>query len=215
MFRARHKGDFKTLHSLYPWFIQAKNYPAALLCLDPTFLSTLPQRGTTAIDPGPEFSLHFAYFELLDCLRREDKLDPGSMRQKIFAFQPSEDDRFFIPTNSYLYTAFATRSGQEEGGCVVTHEELKRTLEKKILDYIHHRATQQHNAYRRRLGNDPCMTMVTKGECSRKGCQFQHIRPEKMTSNWFNARIRTVLMEIRILNLAGFRFRGFFTCVSR
>ena len=215
MFRARYKGDFQTLHFLHSYFIQAENHPAALLCLDPTFTSTLPQHSAPAIDPGPELSLNFAYFELLDRLRRGDDLNPGSMRQKIFAFQSREDDRFFISTNSYLHTVFAPRSdtAHEKGGCVVTHEELKRTLDHKISEYIHLRATQQHNAYRRRLGADPCMTMVIRGECSRKECKFQHIQPEKMTANWFNARIRSVLMEIRILNLAGFRFRGFFTCV--
>ena len=213
MFRARYQNDFKTLRSLHPQFIQAENYPAALLCLDPTFISTLPRHGTTIVDPGPEFTLHFIYFELLDRLRREDHLGPGSMRQKIFAFQPREDDRFFIPTSSYLYTVLTSRSdtAQEKGGCIVTHEELKRTLDEKIPQYIHSRATQQHNAYRRKLGIDPCMTMATRGECSRQECQFQHIRPEKMTASWFNARIRSVLMEIRILNLAGFRFKGFFT----
>jgi hypothetical protein len=215
MFRARHRGDFKTLHFLHPQFIRAENYPAALLCIDPTFISTLPTHGTTTVDPGPELLLHFAYFELLDRLRREDQLDPGSMRQRIFAFQSREDDRFFIPTNSYLHMIFAPRSDtvQEKGGCIVTHEELKRTIDHEIAKYIHLRAKQQHNAYRWRLGFDPCIAIATWGECSRPDCQFQHIPPGKTLGTWFNARIRYVLMEIQILNLAGFRYKGIFTCV--
>ena len=142
-------------------------------------------------------------------------MDPGSIRQKIFAFQSCEDDRFFVPTHSYLHMVFTPRSDtvQERGGCVVTYEELKRTLDHEISGYIHLRATQQHNAYRWRLNANPCLIMVTRGECLKQDCHFQHIRPEMVTASWFNARIRSVLMEIRILNLASFRFNGIFTCV--
>jgi hypothetical protein len=215
MFRARHKGDFKTLHSLYPYFIQAGNYPAALLSFDPTFISTLPPHGSVITNPGPELSLHLAYFKLLDRLRREDHLDPGSMRQKVFAFQSREDDRFFIPTNSFLYTVFGSRAdaSQEKEGCVVTHEELKRALDREIPEYIRVRAREQHNAYRRRLSTDPCMTMMMRGECSKQDCQFQHFRTGEITPGWFNARIRSVLMEIRILDLSGFHPKGVIMCV--
>ena len=212
MFRARHKGDFKTLQFLHPQFTQAENYAAALLCLDPTFVSTLSLQGTTTVDHGPELLLHFTYFELLDRLRREDLLDPGSMRQKAFAFQSREDDRFFIPGNSFLHAVFAPRPDtvQEQGGCIVTHEELRRVLDREIPEYIHLRAKQQHNAYRRKLGSYPCMAMVTRGECSMQDCQFQH--PE-ITVGWFNSCIQSVLMEIRVLSLAGFHPKGVITCV--
>lgn len=217
MFRARYGGDFESLHSLYPLFIQAENYPAALLCLDPTFSSTLPLRGTTTADPGPVLFLNLAYFKLLDLMRRGDHLNshPDSMCRKIFAFQSRENDRFFIPRNNYLYMVLSPRSEtvQDKGGCVVTHEELKGTLDREISGYIHRRATEQYKAYRRRLDTIPCMTMVTRGECSKQDCQFQHTRPEEMTASWFNARVRLVLLEIRVLHLAGFRFNGFFTCV--
>ena len=218
MFRARLDSDFNTLRSLHSHFIQTENHPAALLCLDPTFMSTLPQQGILTADPGPELSLHFSYFELLDRLRREGSLNPGSMRQKVFAFQSRESDRFFVPINCFLYAVFAPRQEtvQEKDGCVVAHEELRRVLELEISDYIHLRAKNQHRAYRRRLATDPCLAFVARGEyseCSRRDCQFQHIRPEKMTISWFNARIRSVLMEIRILNLAGFHSKGVILCV--
>ena len=210
MFKARHDEDFKTLCVLHPQFIRAKNYPAALLCLDLAFNSTLPSQDGATVDPGPELPLHLTYFELLDLLRREDSLDPGSMRQKVFAFQPREDDRFSVPENGFLHRIFATRLGivQENGGCVIAHEELRRALNFEISEYIRVRARQQHNAYRRKLGADPCMGMVTKGECTRNDCHYQHIRPEKMTVSWFNTRIQSVLTEIRILNLTGFHPEG-------
>jgi len=215
MFRARHKADVKTLRVLYPKFIGVENYSAALLCLDPTFISTLPSHGTPTVDPGPELSFHFAYFELLDRLRREDCLDAGSLRQKLFAFQRREDDRFFIPAKTFLHSVFIPKpdTAREESGCVVTHEELRRVLDREILDYIRLRAKQQNDAHRRRLGAAPCLTMVTRGECWRTDCQYQHLRPEKITAGWFNARVRSVLMEIRILNLAGFHPKGVILCV--
>jgi len=215
MFRARHNADFKTLRVLHPKFIGVGNYSAALLCLDPAFIPALPLHGTPAVDPGPELSFHFAYFELLDRLRREDRLDVGSIRQKVFAFQRREDDRFFIPANSFLHSFFRPKPDtvREEGGCVVTHEELRRVLDREIPDYIRLRAKQQNDAYRRRLGAAPCLTMMTRGECRRADCQYQHLRPEKITVGWFNARIRSVLTEIRILNLAGFYPKGVILCV--
>jgi hypothetical protein len=215
MFRARHKADFKTLCFLHPKFVRVENYSAALLCLDPAFTSTLPPQGGPTADPVPELSSHFAYFKLLDYLRREDRLDTGSIRQKVFAFQSRQDDRFFIPANTFLYTIFLpqTDAVQEEGGCIVTHEELRRVLDREIPDYIRSRAKKQHDAYCRRLGIPPCLTMATRGGCTYPDCRFQHLRPEKMTVGWFNARIRLVLTEIQILNLAGFHPLGVTVCV--
>ena len=217
MFRARHTADFKTLRDLYPKFVRAKNHSAALMCLDSTFTSTLPRQGVPTIDSSPELLLHFTYFELLDRLRREDSLDTGSIRQKVFAFQPreDEDDRFFIPANNFLHVVFISKpdTAQEKGGCVVTHEELRRVLDYEIPEYTRLRAKQQNNAYRKRLGVPPCLTMVAKGGCPKPDCQLQHIRPEKITADWFNTRIRLVLMEIQILNLAGFYPTGVILCV--
>ena len=212
MFRARHEDDFKTLQFLHPRFTQAENCAAALLCLDPTFFSTLPPQGTATVDHGPNLLLHFTYFELLDRLRREDLLDPGSMRQKVFAFQSHEDGKFFIPANSFLHTVVepGPETAQEQGGLVITHEELGRVLDREIPEYIRLRAKQQHAAYCRRLGSHPCMGVVIRGECSREDCQLQH---SKMTVSWFNARVRSVLMEIQILNLAGFHPKSVIMCV--
>ena len=82
-------------------------------------------------------------------------------------------------------------------------------LDREILEFIRLRAKLQHNAYCRRLGTDPCMDMFTRGEChSKQDCQYQHIRPEKMTVGWFNHRVRSVLTEIRTLNWAGFHPTG-------
>ena len=216
MFRARHETDFETLRNLYFEFIGAENYSAALLCLDPIFPSTLPQQGSPTVDTEPDLSFHFAYFELLDRLRREDRLGAGSVRQRVFALQPREGDRFFIPENSFLHTVFVSKPDTmlEKGGCVVTHDDLRRVLGREIQDYIRLRAKQQHNAYRRRLGAAPCLTMVARGECTKADCPHQHLRPEKITVGWFNARVRLVLKEIQILNLAGFHPSGVITCVS-
>jgi len=158
------------------------------------------------VDHGPDLSFHFAYFELLDHLRREDSLGAGSVRQKVFAFQPRQDDRFFVPVNNILHAVFVPNADivQEKGGCLVTHEELRHALDRKIPDYIRLRGKQQNDAYRRRLGVSPCLMMVARGECSRTDCQFQHLRPEQITVDWFNSRVRLVLKEIQILNLADF-----------
>ena len=216
MFRARHEADFKALRDLHLKFIGVENYSAALLCLDPVFASTLPSQGSPTVDPEPEFSFYFAYFELLDRLRREDCLDAGSFRQKVFAFQLRQDDRFFVPANSFLHVVFVpkpvTLQEFEEGGCIVTNEELRRALDREIPEYIHLRAKQQNNVYRRRLGAAPCLTTVARGECPKADCQFQHLRPEKITVGWFNARIRLVLKEIQLLNLAGFHPLGVILC---
>jgi hypothetical protein len=216
MFKARYRSDFKTLRLLQPKFIEVGNYSAALLCLDLAFVPSLqvPPPGTSTVDYGPELSLHLAYFELLVRLKREDCLDAGSIRQKVFAFQPCQDDRFFVPANSFLYLVSPKLDGvQEKDGCIVTHEELRRTLDREIPDYIHFRAKQQNNTYRRRLGAIPCLRMVVNGDCTNPDCQSQHLGPEKITASWFNGRIHHILREIQILNLAGFNFKAVILCV--
>ena len=168
------------------------------------------------VDHGPDLSFHLTYFELLDRLRREYSLDAGSIRQKVFAFQLRQEDRFFVPANSILHAAFMSNAGivPEKGGCVVTHEELRRVLDQKIPDYIRLRGKQQNDAYQRRLGASPCLMMVARGECPRSDCQFQHLRPEQITVDWFNSRVRLVLKEIQVLNLAGFHPLGVVQWVS-
>lgn len=231
MFKARHKDEFQTLRVLHPKFVKEGNYSAALLCLDRVFASTLPAtQGALTADPGPDLSLHLTYFELLDRLRREDCLDTKSICRKVFAFQPRQDDRFFIPTNSFLHTVFLSKPDtvREDGGFVVAHEELRRTLDHEIPVFIHDRAKEQHSAYRRRLGAAPCLTYMTRGECrtqdrkqdrkqdlrrdrkqdQKKDCQFQHLRSDEMTVEWFNTCVQSVMMEMRILNLAGFCPKG-------
>jgi hypothetical protein len=106
-----------------------------------------------------------------------------------------------------LHTVFAQ---QGQGGCVVTHEELRRVLDREVPKYTYLRAKRQHEAYCWKLGGIPCMAMVTWGGCLRQDCQFQH---EKITVDWFNTRVRSVLMEIRILNLTGFHPMGVIMCV--
>ena len=216
MFRARHEADFKTLRALYPKFIRAKNDSAALLCLDPIFIPSLPLRGAATVDPERELTLHLAYFELLDRLWREVLLDAESFRRKVFGFQPRQDDRFFVPANTFFHVVFAPNPDavQENDGYVVTHEELRRALDSRISEYICLRAKEQNNAYRRRLGVAPCLTMVARGECLKPECQFQHFQPEKITVGWFNTRIQLVLKELQILNLAGFHRKGVILCVS-
>jgi hypothetical protein len=188
MFRARHKSDFKTLRVLHLEFTELENHSAALLCLDPVFTSTLLPHGASTADPGPEISFHPAYFELLDRLRREDHLDAGSVRQKVFAFQPRRDDRFFIPANSFLHAVFLLKPDtvQVKEGCIVTHEWLRRVLDHEILEYIRLREKQQRDAYRRWLGAAPSPNMVAD-EYQKAGCQLQ---PEQVTVSWFNARTR-------------------------
>ena len=211
MFKARHKADFQMLRSLHSNFTKDEHWSAALLCLDPIFASTLPAKGTpTAADPGPDLSLHLAYFELLDRLRRENSLDTGSIRQRVFAFQPREDDRFLIPTKSLLHEVILPNpdAAQERDDCIITHEELRRALEEKIPVFIHDHAKLQNNVYRRRLGTIPCTTYMTRGDCRKLDCQYQHLRQEKITAEWFNTRVQLVLTEIRILNLAGFHPKG-------
>jgi len=187
------------------------------MCLDPIFTPTLPPQGASVVNHGPDLSFHFAYFELLDHLRREYSLDADSVRQKVFAFQKRPDDRFFIPANTFLHAGFVSKTDivQEKGGCVVTHEELRRVLDYKIPDYVRLRGKQQNDAYRRRLGAAPCLTMITRGDCPKADCQFQHLRSEKITAAWFNDRVQLVLKEIQILNLAGFHPIGAIMCVSR
>lgn len=213
MFRARYRGDLNTLRFLQPKFIEVGNYAAALLCLDPAFLPSLPPPGTSTVDYGAGLSLHLAYFELLVRLKREDCLEAGSMRQKVFAFQPCQDDRFFVPANSLLYPALPLDGVQEKDGCIVTHEELRRTLDCEIPEYIGRRAKQQNNTYRKRLGAIPCLRMVVNGECTNPGCQSQHLEPERITASWFNGRVHHILREIQILNLAGFHSKGVILCV--
>ena len=218
MFIARREADVQILRSLHPEFIKDGHWSAALLCLDLIFASTLPAKGTSTVaGPGPDLSLHLAYFELLDRLRREDCLETGSIRQRVFAFQPREDDRFFIPTNSFLHSKIFLPNpdaAQERADCIVTHEELRCALEEGVPVFIRNRAKLQHDIYHKRLITIPCIPYMARGDCRKAdSCQYQHLRQEQITAEWFNARVRLVLTEIRILNLAGFHPKGVIMCV--
>ena len=186
-----------------------KNDPAALLCLDHFFSSPLKLRNLPLDEVQASLSLYLDYVRLLDKLRRDESLAQGSARQRLFGFQVLGWNRYLVPEHSSLHKKLANQSGSSKrsaDGCICSHDELARSIAHFISSRTLDRTKIQDITCRDVHGFSPCLQLLVQKKCSSlKGmgsCTFQHVQPEELTADWYHARIRLILLQFQVLDLA-------------
>jgi hypothetical protein len=208
MFEAIRRGDRVGLRTLAKTFIGTGNDPAALLCLDHVFLSSLKLRNLPLAEVHALLSLYLDYIRLLNKFRRDESLVQGSNHQKLFGFQVL-GKRHLVPRHTVLHEKLTNRSdlrGEGAGGYGCNYDELRQGIIQLIRSRINDRTEIQNATCRDVHGFAPCLQLLVQKECNPpegKGtCTFHHIRPEQLTVDWYRARIRLILLQFRILNSA-------------
>jgi hypothetical protein len=206
MFEAIQRIDHKTLCVLAKTFIKARNDPAALLCLDYVFTSPLRLRNLSHADIHALLSLYLEYVRLLDRFYRDNSLAEGSKHQRLFGFQVQGDNRYLAPKHTRVYEILTEQSGTDEesaDGFACTYNDITRGIVQLISGRIYNRTKFLNSACREVRGFSPCLSFMVRGQCKwGESCYFQHIQQDHLTVEWYHARVRLILLQLQILNLA-------------
>jgi hypothetical protein len=208
MFEAIRHEDRASLRTLAKTFIGMGSEPAALLCLDHVFLLPLKLRNRSLVEVRASLSLYLDYIRLLNKFRRNQSLAEGSNHQKLFGFQVL-GDRYLVPEHTLLYEKLTNQSGSGKksvDGHKCNHDELGRAINQLISSRINDRTKIQNGTCRDVQGFSPCLHLLIQKECSalkgKGSCNFLHVRQEQLTLDWYHARLRLILLQFQILNLA-------------
>ena len=209
MFQAIRHADHASLRTFGKTFIEMRNDPAALLCLDHAFSSPLELRNLPFSEVETLLSLYFDYIRLLNKFRRNESLAQDSNYKRLFGFQALGENRYLVPRHSILHEKLADRSGSSRKGMdgqTCGSEDLRRGITQLISTRISDRTKAQDDACRGVHGFSPCLRLLIEEKCdapnAEESCSFQHIQREQLTSDWYNARLRLILLQFQILNLA-------------
>jgi len=209
MFEAIQGADHSRLRTLAKTFIGTGNNPAALLCLDHVFSSPLKLQNLPLVEAQASLSLYLDYIRLLNKLLRDTSLAEGSDRQRLFGFQVLGGGRYLAPKRTLLRENLANRAGScgnRADGYRCGNDELCRGIVQLIKSRISDRTKIQNDASRDVQGFSPCLHFLVEKECDSLGgegqCTLQHIRPEQLTANWYHARLRLILLQFQVLDLA-------------
>ena len=197
--------DIVQLRRLAFNFLRRSNSAAALVCLDHVFSRAPSLRKATLMETESLLSLYLTYVRQLDQLWRDCRLSEGSNRQKVFAFDMQQEDRYLVPKNTFIHGKVSAARGivnDPPPEYVCSHEELGRITSNAILRHIESRVKTQEYACHETRGFSPCLYTLIGRICSNEHCPFQHIQPNAITSEWFHARLRFLLLEFQILRLA-------------
>jgi hypothetical protein len=209
MFEAIRRADHGSLSTLAKTFIGTGEDTAALLCLDHVFSSPLELQGLPLDEIEGSLSLYFDYVRLLNKLRRDESLDQDSNLQRLFGFQALEENNYKAPKYTILYEKLTKRfasSRKVASGYTCGSDEIQRGISQLISSRISDRTEVQNGACRDVHGFSPCLCLLVEGECgsSRRGelCTLQHVQTEQLTTEWYHARLRLILLQFQILNAA-------------
>jgi hypothetical protein len=208
MFGAIQREDRASLRTLAKTFIGTGNDTAALLCLDQIFSSPLKLQDLLLAEVYTLHSLYLDYIRLLNKFRGDELLAEDSNHQRLFGFQVS-GDHYLVPSHTVLHGKLVNQSGSSgkgTDGYRCGYDELHRGIIQFIRSRINDRTVIQNGACREIHGFSPCLRLLVQRKCNPpqgKGtCTFQHIKPEQLTVDWYRIRIRLILLQFRILDLA-------------
>lgn len=198
--------DIGQLRRLAFNFLKRSNRTAALMCLDHLFSQAPSFQKATLMETESLLSRYLTYVRHLDQLWRDDQFSEGSNCQKIFAFEVQQEDRYLLPSNTFLHRSVSNMRGilnDPPSEYICSREELGHVISTAILERIKMRVKIQEHACRGTRGFSPCLNTLFPGRnCFNESCQFQHTPPNEITLDWFHARLRFLFLEFQILRLA-------------
>jgi len=209
MFEAIQRTDRADLRRLARIFIGAGNNPAALLCLDHFFSSPLKLQNLPLAEVHSSLSLYLDYIRLLNQFWRDESLAEDSNHQRLFGFQALGENRYLVPKHTLLHEKLTGRSGpgkKSMDGYRCGYDELRRGIIKLVSSRIRDRTEIQNNACCDVHGFSPCLRLLVQKKCNPPGgkgsCTFHHIQLKQLTADWYHSRLRLILLQFQILDLA-------------
>ena len=211
MFRAIQRADHATLRALARSFIKTRKDPIALLCLDHAFSPALELRGLSLAKIQELHSLFLDYIRLLNNFRDDELLAEGSNHQRLFGFQILEENRYIVPEDTLLYEELTAKPGLsgKSGEWICGYDELRQVIIQLISNRIYNRTEIQNAACHGIHGFSPCLHLLVRNECNPPEdvgpCTFHHIQQGQLTVEWYHTRLRLILLQFKILDLARYK----------
>ena len=209
MFQAIRSGDRMSLCSLAKSFTKSGNHPAALLCLDHAFSPPLSLQDLPLTRIQTLLSMYSCYIQLLKQLLDDESFAEGSNHQRLFGFRAFRQSRYLAPKHTLLYKRLVDQSSSSQqggDGFICGYNVLRRGIVELIESRIRDRTMIENTACCDVHGFSPCFQLLVQKECNppdkRAPCTFQHIQPEKLTVDWYRARLSLILLQFRILDCA-------------
>ena len=205
MFQAIQRADYETLRMLAKTFIETKDDLAAVLCLDHVFSRPFELQGLTIFEVQESLSLYLGYIRLLIKFLHDESVFNNLDKQRLFGFQALGEGRWLVPRHTVLHEGLAGASDSSErgdDGYICGYDELRRGIKVVIKNRISTRTWTENRACREIRGFSPCLRFLIHGECNHL-CTFRHILPQRVTIDWYHARLRLILLQFEILHTAG------------
>jgi hypothetical protein len=205
MFKAIISGTSAELRQLSDTFLLAKNYPAALLCLDHHFINPPRIQVMNGHQVADILGVFFVYARRLHDMAVESDPCSSPSIQKLFGFRSQTENVILIPEGTFLhlildrYQPTVLRSTVD--GVLVSNRELSHILRQSLCDRLHHRVQEENAICRRARTFSPCLTFAVFGNCNRPNgveCPQEHSTSSYLNPESYNVRVRIHLQQILI-----------------
>ena len=195
MFKAISSGCKEGFIRFANTFLNSDNKHAALLCLDHQFEHTPDFTNMDISEMACALQLFFRYTELLQHFAFF--VDPCTeCSWTLFGYHPHEqDDTFWIPAGTLLYTRVPGAAGTSKEGFVLSRQDLLTVFQECLQTRLLDRVAMENDKCRMAPALNPCLDHVVYGDCNYSICNRAHIFPDK---DWFNSWMRAHLLQILI-----------------
>ncbi|KAK6977441.1 UvrD-like helicase ATP-binding domain-containing protein, partial [Favolaschia claudopus] len=197
MFIAIANRDWPNLLLLAQSFLKATNKPPALLSLDHYFANNRLNITTPEIEEAvADLRLFLDYVFLLHNVTTADPCISINTR-KLLGYKKEGEDRFLVPTGTFLQSALSTPSGASD---VLSSSQLREIFQESLRQRMFHRIREE-NAMCRSAKEfaGPCPRFaLSNGQCNHFDCRQEHILPSALDQTRYNLRLRMHLLQILI-----------------
>jgi len=205
MFKAIISGASAELRQLGDTFLLAKNYPAALLCLDHHFINPPRIQVMNGHQVADILGVFLAYARLLHDMAVESDPCSSPSIQKLFGFRSQTENVILIPEGTFLHLILDrcqhTVLRSTVDGVLVSNRGLSRIFRQSLCDHLRHRVQEENVMCHKARTFSPCLTFAVFGNCNRPNgveCPQEHSTSSYLNPDSYNVRIRIHLQQVLI-----------------
>jgi hypothetical protein len=205
MFRYIGSSDVAKLSELAPELHETSSNVYAFICFDHSLSLLAAADGTTAYkDVSSIFRVFPRYHRHLSIDIRPDSAPPADHNyERVFGFRYLEKN-VLLPKSTFLYRC-ASQNNQlskevHEDGFIIAEEEFSAFFTASLSNRTRQRV---YEAVEKAQKFAPSLSFTTRRECRKihRDSFCLHIGPHDATLSWYNARIESLMLQCRMLQI--------------
>lgn len=178
---------------------------AALLALDYIFARAPKFNIASASEISSRLAVFQIYAQLLHQVTLTNDLHRDPHIWRLCALEPTTEDWFLVPKNTYLYPLCNDRLAPmrrvDERGYLLGSWDLEKVVRWGLQDRLRRRVMEMDAACRTSRAFRPCLPLLAVGRCPRENCYREHLTDEQIDEKGYNLRVRLHLQVILMYNL--------------